>query len=244
MNIYHPIFIFLIFNKTPTAHSMAAHGMDLLLQNDGALALLLACFTQHDANRRLGAVCRALHTACAWQHVRWVPFTCIEAALERLRERYQLGPALAYYECLEAFTHTLYALQLSRAVRFCLASVCLANPTDHGRCILGFYSIEALDTEAWLEEIINVVRTHPAFRDAAAGPYAYQPHDPPWAAYVCLRDLGLRPVIASRIEQPPALRLTRNWIRYATWVYRYDDMHRDNLRLLRRLRADALDALD
>jgi hypothetical protein len=226
------------------ARGGAAHGMDLLLQNDGALASLLACFTQHDANRRLGAVCRALHTACSWDHVRWVPFMCIEAALERLRERYALGPALAYYECLEAFTHTLYALQLSRAVRFCLASFSLANPTDSGRCILGFESVQALDTEAWLEEIINVVRTHPAFRDAAAGPYAYQPHDPPWAAYVCLRDLGLRPVIASRIEQPPALRLTRNWIRYATWVYRYDDMHRDNLRLLRRLRADALDELD
>jgi hypothetical protein len=212
--------------------------MDALLKNEGALASLLARFTQHDANRRLGAVCRAFHTACSWDHVLWVPFTSIEAALERLRERYALGPALRYYECLEAFTHTLYSLQLCKAVRFCLA-----NPTDpqQGRCILGFHTIQTLDTAAFLDEILGVVRTHPAFRDAAAGPYAYQPHDPPWAAYVCLRDLGLRPVIASRIEQPPALRLTRNWIRYASWVYRHDDMHRDNLRLLRRLRADALD---
>jgi hypothetical protein len=216
---------------------MAAHGMRELLQNDGALASLLACFTQHDANRRLAAVCRALHLAWAWKHVAWIPFTCIEAALERLRERYALGPALRYYECLEAFTHTLYALQLCGAVRFCLASFCLANPTDpqQGRCILGFHSIQALETEAWLDEVLRVVRTHPAFQHAAAGPYAYQAHDPPWAAYVCLRDLGLRPVIASRIEQPPALRLTRNWIRYAEWVYRHDDMHRGNLRELREL---------
>ena len=217
---------------------MAARGMDLLLQNEGALASLLARFTQHDANRRLGAVCRALHVACAWRHVLWVPFTCVEAALERLRERYQLGPALRYYECLEAFTFTLYSLQLCKAVRFCLA-----NPADtqQGHCILGFHCIQALETEAFLDEILGVVRTHPAFRDAAAGPYAYQPHDPPWAAYVCLRDLGLRPVIASRIEQPPALRLTRNWIRYSSWVYRHDDMHRDHLRELRRMRAAALD---
>jgi hypothetical protein len=76
-----PIFIFLIFNKTPTAHSMAAHGMDLLMQNEGALLWLLARFTQHDANCRLGAVCRALHAACAWQHVPWIPFTCLAATL-------------------------------------------------------------------------------------------------------------------------------------------------------------------
>jgi hypothetical protein len=211
--------------------------MDALLQNEGALASLLMRFTQHAvANRRLGAVCRALHIACAWDHIHWVSFTSIEAALERLRERYQLGPALRYYECLEAFTFTLYALQLSGTVRFWLA-----DPTDpeQGRTILGFHSIETLDTEAWLDEILGVVRTHPAFQDTAdAGPYAYQAHDPPWAAYVCLRDLGLRPVIASRIEQPPALRLTRNWIRYASWVYRPDYMHLDNLRELRRMRAE------
>jgi hypothetical protein len=139
--------------------------MDALLQND-ALVSLLACFTQHDANRCLGAVCRAFHTACSWDHVRWISFTCIEAALERLRERYALGPALRYYECLEAFTFTLYALQLSGAVRFWLADP--ARP-EQGRTILGFYSIEALDTAAWLDEIIGVVRTHPAFQDPRWG---------------------------------------------------------------------------
>jgi hypothetical protein len=47
--------------------------MDALLQNEGVLVSLLARFTQRDANRCMRAVCRALHAACSWDHVPWVP---------------------------------------------------------------------------------------------------------------------------------------------------------------------------
>jgi hypothetical protein len=211
--------------------------MNILLEKEGALSFILARFTQHDAKRRLGVVSWAFYEACNWDHVTWVPFGSLEAALERLAERYALGPTMRYYECVEAFTHTLFALELGGTVQFLPG-----NPAHTDCTILGMHSIHVLDTAAWIQELLAVVRTHPAFQHPLAGPYAYDAEDPAWAAYVVLLDFGLRPVLSSSIPTPPTVPPMRHWIHYAEWEYRQVGIieHQDHLRNLARLRAAAL----
>ena len=166
-----------------------------------------------------------------------VPFESLESALERLAERYALGPTMRFYECVEAFTHTLFALKLGGSVQFLPG-----NPAHHGCTILGMHSIHVLDTAAWIQELLAVVRTHPAFQHPLAGPFAYQAYDPAWAAYVVLNHFGLRPVVSSSIPPLPTDPPMRNWIRYAEWEYRQvgNGEYQDDLRDLARLRAAAL----
>jgi hypothetical protein len=181
--------------------------MDRLISNVDCITHLLEKFTLADAQYFLRPLCRAMNLATRRPEVRWVPHASLEAALERLRRRYDLGPTVRYYECVEALTQTLYALQLSGAVQFLQA-----DPVHHGRIILGFYSIEVLDPVAWIQELLAVVRTHPAFQHPLAGVYAYQAYDPPCVAYAILRDLGLRPVVGTSIPPATTEAEMRNWI--------------------------------
>jgi hypothetical protein len=116
------------------------------------------------------------------------------------------------------------------------------NPAHTDCTILGMHSIHVLDTAAWIQELLAVVRTHPAFQHPLAGPYAYDAEDPAWAAYVVLLDFGLRPVLSSSIPTPPTVPPMRHWIHYAEWEYRQvgNIEHQDHLRNLARLRAAAL----
>jgi hypothetical protein len=105
------------------------------------------------------------------EHVKYQPFHSLDAALYRLRRRYDLDIENPWFTPVEQIVRTIYAL------------------AD----VLGVGGMLVLNLSVFIQRLTNLVIMHPAFAGEKAGPYMFLAHNPPWAISNVLRDLGFRP---------------------------------------------------
>jgi hypothetical protein len=218
---------------------------ELLFERVDLLPSLLACFTLEDAKHYLSVVCRALNQAISEAARKpeksklFKPYMSLEASLERLRRRYTPGP----YDAVAALATTLYAQRAAGIMLFWEHSTGAAGADTPAKpTILGFHGFYVLDHSTWREQLVQLARTHPAFRWPHAGRYAYNADRPVWCVYEVLRDIGLRCVAGtSRLWAGTDLSRPSSPgppcpLRYTEWLFRDDVTYTEVLRDLRRLR--------
>ena len=204
--------------------------LELLARDDLAVAVL-GNFT-HDASKELRHVCKAFARASYLPGLQWQPFHCLDAALQRLRRRYDFDePWLAP---VEQVVRALYAMNEQRVIEFHLPSVLFPSMN-----VLGIHCIAVWNYAAFRDTLVELVSTHAAFQGDQAGPYQFLETNDKWAAYQVLLHLGFRLVVASAIvpQGDPG-----DPLGYLDWVSTRDVAHLELLTRLAGMRAAAASA--
>jgi hypothetical protein len=206
-----------------------AQAMLLLLGNDDAMCALLARWTE-DAAKALRPVCKAFQRATQLRGVAWRSFDSLDAALDRLRLRYDLDPSRRWFEPVAAVVRMLYDMQLDNVIRMQGPA---GYPIGFAEInILGFAYLTVYDEVRWYHRLVDLTAAHPAFQTELAGPYQQVVDTPSLAAYRVLKDLCWKQVYDTHfLGAYSSVTLGyRSW-----WVVR-DNPHARLLRELRQLR--------
>jgi hypothetical protein len=188
--------------------------LELLARDDLAVALL-SNFT-YDASKELRHVCKAFARASYLPGLQWQPFHCLDAALQRLRRRYDFDePWLAP---VEQVVRALYAMNEQRIIEFHLPSALFPSMN-----VLGIHCIAVNNYAAFRDTLVELVSTHPAFQGDDAGPYRFLETNDQWAAFAVIRDLGFRYLVAS------AMLPQGDPLGYLDWVSTRDVAHMELL---------------
>jgi hypothetical protein len=173
---------------------------------------ILSKFT-YDDSKTLRKVCiafaRATMVFARDGNTKWQPFDCLEAALDRLRRRYNFVIVKSWFHAVEQVVRALYALEDQRVIKFHL---------PHGGFramnILGVNQLSVRVYSTYRETMLELVRTHPAF-GPQAGPYRFLATNPPWDVLAVLRDIGFceTEVMGTNIIMEPSPTIGGNYWR-------------------------------
>lgn len=213
-----------------------------LLADDDIMACVLANFS-FDYSKELRKVCRRWQAACYARldddvivSVQWQPFHHLDAALHRLRRRYDLDVDKLWFEPVEQIVRALYWLCDQKMIVF---DVPLPHHHLERMNVLGLTGMIIINPAAFIHKLITTVLVHPAFARVEAGPYRYVEHNAPCVVRAILRDLGLRP--ASNTQPPPFLLPQHQGLHHLYWLG--DALRNTHAALIDRLREYRAEAI-